>query len=172
MSEGKPHEGNGDTQEFKVLRGPEGVNERTEFELVGDYRLSVRAEFQHPIELRLGRDDETPTFFLVRQPARDSWRRWDYAVVQPEVVRAHPGRGWVEGSVDVIAYLGRGLSPQFELGQSVSRHHCMVAEHDTEDERFVEIENWGRNGMRVLVHPDDFVDIQPFERDADMWPDS
>lgn len=167
-----PQEHVGDTQEFEALRSPEGVEERREFELVGNYRLSVRDEFREPIELRLGRDERTPTFYLVRRPSTLHLpHRWDYAVVQPEVVRAYPGRGWVESSEVVVAHLGRGLSPEFELGPDVSRHHCLIARHDTDDRTVLEIENWGRNGLRVLAHPDDLVGVEPFERESGMWPD-
>lgn len=71
----------------------------------------------------------------------------------------------------MVAHLGRGVSPQFEFGPDVSRHHCLIYTHDTDDETVLEIENWGRNGLRALVHPEDLAGVAPFEWESGMWPD-
>ena len=178
MSKSNPvGEGHGDTHEFEALRSPEGVDQRTEFELVGNYRLNLRHDFREPIELRLGRDERTPTIYIVRRHSRLMIAdHWDYGVVQPDVIRAYPGRGWVKENSDaIVANLGRGISPQFELGPDVSRHHCLIGCSVADQGTFIEIENWGRNGTRVLVHPDDLAreikQVEPFEPGPGMWPD-
>jgi hypothetical protein len=160
MSKGKvSSEQSADTQEFDAVRLIEGVDERTEFELVGNRRIQVKLEFEHPIELRVGRDEQTPICYLVRNP----WHlgRGGYAVVQPEVVRSHPGRGWIEfGGVGKrqLGKVGRLVSPELELGPDVSRRHCLIATTKLDEcGEIVEIENYGRNGLRVLVHPDDLT---------------
>lgn len=161
MSEGKPkREPGSDTQEFEAVRLREGVDARTEFELVGNYRLFVAPDFQHPIELRLGRDEQTPTCYLIPKP----WNRkyGEFVIVQPDVFRADRRRGWVEfgGSHESLAVLGRLVSPQFELGPDVSRRHCLVAVGTSPvdgNSDVLEIESYGRNGLRVSVHPDDIV---------------
>ena len=178
MSKGKSGvESNGDTQEFEAIRPPEPVVERTEFELVGNYRVQVKPEFQHPIELRLGRDERTPTFYLIQYPTH-RLPIPTYALSQPEVIRTCPGRGWVEFGrpaveMESLVQVGRGISPQFELGPDVSRRHCLVSSWGTSEvdgnTDVVEIENYGRNGLRVLMHPDDMEGVpHPFDP-TDAW---
>lgn len=159
MSEGRP---SSDTQEFEAIRFEKGVDARTEFEMVGNYRLLVAPDFQHPIELKLGRDEQTPACFLIPKP----WNRKfsnEYVVVQPEVFRADCQRGWVELGDAVMANhvgLGRLVSPQFEFGPDVSRRHCMVAIGTSPvdgNSGILEIESYGQNGLRVSVHPDDLA---------------
>ena len=70
-------------------------------------------------------------------------------------------------------HLGRGISPQFELGPDVSRQHCLLAANGISevdgDSNVLEIENYGRNGLRVLVHPIDLEgDVHPFDP-KDAW---
>ena|SRR4249920_3212122 len=162
MSEGQPpREPGSDTQEFKAVKLVEGVDARTEFELVGNYRLLVKPDFQHPVELRLGRDEQTPTCYLIPKP----WNRKygdQYVIVQPDVFRADRRRGWVEfgtGSTNHVG-LGRLVTPQLDLGPDVSRRHCLVAIGTSPvdgNSDVLEIESYGRNGLRVSVHPDDIV---------------
>ena len=168
------HEQPGDTQGFEALSSTEGVEERKEFELLGNYQAQVKEEFQHPIELRLGRDERTPTLYVVRHPSHRVSAP-TYAVIQPEVVRAYPGRGWVEFKRwdEAVVQLGRGVSPQFELGPDVSRRHCLLAANGISEidglSNVLEIENYGRNGLRILVHPDDLEgDVRPFDP-KDAW---
>jgi hypothetical protein len=157
----------GDTQEFELIRPAEPVIERTEFELHGHQRVPVRVDFREPIELRLGRDEQTPTCYLIRYPSHFD-RKDSFAIIQPDTVRRYPGRGWIEPKCDLIK-LGREVSPRFEFGPDVSRMHCLVAETDTregETAKAIEIENYGRNGLRVLAHPDDLMgDAEPFMPD-------
>jgi hypothetical protein len=162
MSEGKPQrEPSSDTQEFEAIRRAERVDARTEFEMVGNHRLFVKPDFQHPVELRLGRDEQTPTCYLIPKP----WnRKYDeqYVILQPDVFRADRRRGWVEvgtGSTNHVG-LGRLVSPQFDLGPDVSRRHCLVAVGTSPvdgNSDVLEIESYGQNGLRVSVHPDDIV---------------
>lgn len=170
MSEGKPRgERHGDTQEFELIRPPEGMVERTEFELTGHQRVPVKVDFREPIELRLGRDEQTPTCYLIRNPSHLG-REGDFAIVQPEVVRKYPGRGWVEPNLVDLIKLGREASPRFEFGPDVSRMHCLVAKTTAREgvAEAIEIENYGRNGLRVLVHPDDLVaEAESFEPSPD-----
>jgi hypothetical protein len=164
MSEGQPRRepDSGDTQEFEAIKLAEGVDARTEFEMVGNYRLLVTPDFRHPIELKLGRDEQTPACYLIKKP----WNRKfsnEYIIVQPEVFRADSRRGWVElGDAAMTNHVGLGrlVSPQFELGPDVSRRHCMVAIGTSlvdGNSDVLEIESYGRNGLRVSVHPDDTV---------------
>lgn len=161
-----PHEHHSDTQELQVVRPlEEGVHERTEFELVGNHRLPIKVDFQHSIELRLGRGEQTPPCYLIRYPSHLEHEA-TFAVVQPDIVRRSPGRGW--GTVggrrgDNLLRLGRTVSPQFEFGPDVSRHHCLVTTERAEIDGLLEIETYGRNGVRVLMHPDDLAgEIETF----------
>lgn len=175
MSEGSSqHEHHGDTQEFEGLRSPEGVEGRKEFELFGNYQVQIKEEFQHPIELRLGRDERTPMLYLVRYPSHRASAP-TYVLTQPDVIRSCPGRGWVElrRFQEAVAQIGRGISPQFELGPDVSRRHCLVAANGISEvdgnSNVLEIENYGRNGLRVLLHPDDLEgELHPFDP-VDAW---
>jgi hypothetical protein len=167
MSEGKSSpERYGDTQEFEALRSPEGVVERKEFELFGHQRLPIRIDFTEPIELRLGRDEQTPACYLIRNLSHLSHDT--FAIIQPETVRRYPGRGWATPRFSLIK-LGREASPQFELGPDVSRMHCLVAPYDAREGEVaeaLEIESYGRNGLRILVHPDDLAgEIERFTPD-------
>jgi hypothetical protein len=160
MSEGKPQrEPGSDTQEFETIRRAERVDARTEFELVGNYRLLVTPDFKHPIELRLGRDEQTPACYLIKKP----WNRErsdEYVILQPDAFRADRRRGWVELDSRRMAKLGRLVSPQFELGPDVSRRHCLLAVGTSPvdgNSDVLEIESYGQNGLRVSVHPDDIV---------------
>lgn len=166
MSEGQP---SSDTQEFEVVKRVEGVGTRTEFELIGNYRLPIKADFQHPVELRLGRGARTPACYLIRNPSPFE-DEGPFAVVQPDVVRRSPGRGWatVGGrfGVETLLRIGRDASPQFELGPDVSRQHCLITVERLREDSLLEIETYGRNGVRVLVHPDDMAgEIESFNPD-------
>jgi hypothetical protein len=178
MSEGQP---SSNTQEFEAIRLEEGVDARTEFEMGGNYRLLITPDFRHPIELKLGRDEQTPSCFLIPKP----WNRKfsdEYVIVQPEVFRADRRRGWVElGDAVMTSHVGLGrlVSPQFELGPEVSRRHCMVAIGASPVDgrsHVLEIESYGQNGLRVSVHPDDLVQgmtvpsIEAFDpAEQDTW---
>lgn len=82
MSEGKSSsERHGDTREFELIRPAEPIIERTEFELHGHQRIPVRVDFREPIELRLGRDEQTPLCYLIRYPSHRGYEQW--GVVQP-----------------------------------------------------------------------------------------
>jgi hypothetical protein len=160
MSEGKPQrEPSSDTQEFEAIGRAERVDARTEFEMVGNHRLFVAPDFKHPIELRLGRDEETPACYLIPK----LWNRErgaEYVIVQPDVFRADRRRGWVQFGSGSMAKLGRLVSPQFELGPDVSRRHCLLAVGTSPvdgNSDVLEIESYGRNGLRLSVHPDDIV---------------
>jgi hypothetical protein len=168
MSEGQP---SFETQEFEAVRPVEGVHERREFELVGNYRLPIKVDFKHPIELRLGRDEQTPTCYLIRNPSPFE-DEGPFAVVQPDVVRRSPGRGWatVGGpesrgfGIEKLLRIGREVSPQFDLGADVSRHHCLITVERAKEDGLLEVETYGRNGVRVVVHPDDLAgEIEPFD---------
>lgn len=163
----KPRPDRGETEDFAAVRPPEELRERKEFELIGHYRLTVREDFRRPIELRLGRDERSPICYLV------PYTRWSFAVIQPETHQADASRGLAttEGHSAYIA-LGREASPELALGPDVSRRHCLVAEHDSDEHgRTLEIENYGRNGTRILVDPRDvLIDPVPFEP-IDTWPD-
>jgi hypothetical protein len=164
MSEGKARsERHGDTQEFEALQPPERTFERREFELAGSQQVTAWGEFTHPIELRLGHDEQTPLCYIVWYPSRDS-RLNTYAVVQPEVAYERQGQGWCEIDWRTAAKLGREVSPQFRLGPDVSRRHCRVASTNQEEGRIIEIENYSRNGLLVAMHPDDvFREVEPFD---------
>lgn len=171
MSEGpKSCEPSSDTQEFQAVQLVEGVDARTEFEIVGNYRLPIKADFQHPVELRLGRDGQTPTCYLIRNPTPFEDEGL-FAVVQPDVVRRSPGRGWatvggpaVSGGIEKLLRIGREVSPQFELGPDVSRHHCLITVERVDEDDLLEVETYGRNGIRVVVHPDDVAgEVESFD---------
>jgi hypothetical protein len=67
MSEqGGSHEGEADTQEWEARRKPEGIYERTEYELVGKTGIPLKLDFKHEVELRLGRDDRPADTYLVK----------------------------------------------------------------------------------------------------------
>jgi len=155
------------TQEFTAIERTEDVDVRTEFEIVGNYRLPIKADFQHPVELRLGRDADTPTCYLVRNPSPFE-DEGPFAVVQPDVVRRSPGRGWatVGGrfGMETRLKIGRDVSPQFDLSPDVSRLHCLITVERMHEADLLEVETYGRNGTRVLVHPDDIAgEIEPFD---------
>jgi|GEM_PF-2392135 len=172
MSEGQSRRepGSGDTQEFEAVRLEEGVDARTEFELTGNYRLPIKTDFKHPIELRLGRDEQTPTCYLIRNPSPFE-DEGPFAVVQPDVVRRSPGRGWAtvggpdgRGLTEKLLRIGREASPQFDLGPDVSRHHCLVTVERAKEDDLLEVETYGRNGVRIVVHPDDVAgEVEPFD---------
>jgi hypothetical protein len=171
MSKGQTSssERHGDTQEFEPIRPPEDVVERKEFDLPGHQRVPVRVDFSEPIELRLGRDEGTPTCYLIRRASHLD-RKGTFAIVQPDTVRRYPGRGWVEPNLVDLIKLGREASPQFEFGPDVSRMHCLVAKTIAREgiEEAIEIENYGRNSLRVLVHPCDLLaEVEPFTPSKD-----
>jgi hypothetical protein len=161
-----------DTQEFEAIRSVEGTHKRTEFELVGNYRLPIKVDFQHPIELRFGRDDQTPTCYLIRNPTPFE-HEGPFVLVQPDVVRRSPGRGWAtlggptpDGLTKDLLRVGRAVSPQFDLGPDVSRHHCLITIECAKDYDLLEVETYGRNGVRVLLHPGDLAGkIDSFDPD-------
>lgn len=143
---------------------PEGSLERQEFQLIGNCRISAKGKFKHPIEVKLGTDEQTPTCYIIRYPSHQS--HFDsYAVVQPEVACDQQGQGWAEFSMlESATALGRELSPQFRLGPEVSRRHCLVRLSVQEKGDLIEIDNFGRNGLRVGMHPDDLArQIEPFD---------
>ena len=145
-----------DTQEFEAV--PERARERKEVELTGYTRIVVKADFRHPIELHFGQDERTPILYLLRNPSPRRIAEVPYVLVQPDTVS--PEGGWVEfgAPARVLTKIGRHASPEFELGPEVSRMHCLIAEHTGDHDRpELEIENYGRNGSRVLVHPDDLL---------------
>jgi hypothetical protein len=96
--------------------------------------------------------------------------------MQPAALQVHAEWGWEHHPSGVVK-LGRKVSPQFVLGPDVSRHHCLLGYVDTssdliEDGRAFEIENYGRYGTTVLIHPDDMVEgIETFDP-AELWPES
>jgi len=171
MSEGQSsRRHHSDTQEFEPV--PERPQERKRVELTGYSRIAVKADFRHPIELHFGQDERTPIIYLLRNPSPRRIAEVPYVLVQPDTVS--PEGGWAEfGAPDrVLSKIGRHASPQFELGPEVSRMHCLIAEHDGDDDRpELEIENYGRNGTRVVVHPDDLLreveEFTPGDEDLD-----
>jgi hypothetical protein len=159
----------GDTQEFEAIPSPEDVVERREFDLIGHQRVPVRIDFSEPIELHLGRDAGTPSCYLIRRPSRLD-RNGVFAVVQQKLFAENPGRGWVEPNLVDLIKLGREASPEFEFGPDVSRMHCLIAKTVQREgfEEALEIENYGRHGLRVLVHPEDLLgEVESFEPSED-----
>jgi hypothetical protein len=159
----------GATQEFEAIHPPENVVERKEFDLVGHQRVPVRIDFSEPIELRLGRDAGTPSCYLIRRPSRLD-RNGVFAVVQQKLFTENPGRGWVEPNLVDVLKLGREASPGFELGPDVSRMHCLIAKTVQREgfDEALEIENYGRNGLRVRVYPEDLLgEVESFEPSED-----
>jgi len=68
--------------------------------------------------------------------------------------------------VETLLRIGRDASPQFELGPDVSRQHCLITVERLREDGLLEIETYGRNGVRVLVHPDDMAgEIESFNPD-------
>ena len=154
----------GATVEFEAV--PEPLRERKEVKLTGHTRLVVKADFRHPIELNLGQDERTPVFYLLRNPSPRRIADIPYVIVQPDTVSTEGGWAEFGGPARVLTKVGRHASPQFELGPEVSRLHCLIAEHTGDfDLPELEIENYGRNGTRVLVHPDDLLREEAFTPD-------
>lgn len=161
-----------ETQQFEAVPSVEQIIERQEFELNGSLMATVKAEFRHPIELRFGCTDETPPCYLVRYPWTEAPQHQRYAVVQPEVIPSVDQRGWLEfgAGLNGGVRLGRGTSPEFGFAPDVSRKHCLMWETSNEEGCFIEIENYGRNGMRVIAHPDDLArKVEPFVREYELW---
>jgi hypothetical protein len=138
--------------------------------MAGSSRLPIKVDFKHPVEIRFGRDEQTPSCYLVRNPTRGEHES-PFVIMQPEVIRQSPDRGWAkvgDGEREMLLEIGRDLSPQFDLGPDVSRRHCLISIERVEDSGLVEVETHGRNGTRVIVHPDD-IGGEVESVDSDVW---
>jgi hypothetical protein len=125
-------EGIAGTAEWTIEGRPraEGIYERVEYDLVGPHRLQVKEDFEHPVEIRLGRDERTPSCYLVREPGNESpASESGFAVVQPSVVHgSQSGRGRCAPAYPLaVVEIGRAESPELVLGPDVSRQHCKIA---------------------------------------------
>lgn len=140
----------------------ESDNVPVEYELIGRQGLPVRLDFKHPVELKLGRDSQTSSCFLIDASVCPQLRA-EYIIAQPDVVRRDPARGWIPigGYYEKIVDLGREASPQLRLGPDVSREHCYVSISRT----LIDISTYGRNGTRILMWPSDLAaDVDEFNQ--------
>lgn len=131
---------------FRETALPDG---RSEFFLFGHWIALYHDP--EPIELRLGREPETPTCLIV-SASQVPQLGAEFVIVQPEVVSEDLTRGWIPlgGRHGQELRLGRQDSPALRLGPDVSRNHCMV----TVVELGIEIADDSGNGTVVIARPE------------------
>jgi hypothetical protein len=167
------HAEHGDTQEFKRLELEPGPG-RVEHQLVGFTRLSLWPDLEYPVELALGvgenlrldvRTDVTPEFVLRPVDRRDEEEGRSYVLLQPAVFGRKKGTAYLDELGGSAIRLGREDTECFDFADDVSRRHLLLRFRS----HSIEIENYGRNGTRVLVHPDDMLgEIEEFDS-TDTW---
>lgn len=143
-----------DTQEMRFVGSVERRATSVRFDLVGCDGVWVKKAFQFPIELCLSPAGSTKPIYLEHG---ERCRQLGAALVliQPEVVRLDPSRGWaaVGGRYESWVDVGREVSPQFELGADVSRDHATVSLN----EDCIDIATYGRHGLAIEMTPDDLA---------------
>jgi hypothetical protein len=119
----------------------------------GARRAIVRLDFEGPIDIVLasGRDHDRLTLVPGRVCEQLGAR---YILMQPEVVRADPSRGWLPlgGVHHYRLSIGRYDSPEFVFTSEVSRDHVDIFLTDED----IHITDGSRNGTDLLAPKGDF----------------
>lgn len=151
----------GETIEFEPVPPPEFVwveaNRADEVILWGGWGVD-------PVEIRLGQTTESSPLFL-EQAGRHTHKDLcdaagvdpDFAlvVIQPDVMAEDPRRGWAVIPSGGKVLIGRAATPQFRLGNDVSRKgHLEIENKKVENDHEVRIANQSRNPIKVRVDRD------------------
>lgn len=112
--------------------------------------IDGRSELVDQVELRFGRSPETPPCRLIRGlgiPQLDA----EWILVQPDVVRRDPARGWLPlgGRFLGSAVVGRAYTPMFEFGADVSREQLRIGA--SEHGQLELSDHTSRNGTTMVV---------------------
>lgn len=159
------------TIEFEAISEHERAAGRRTYELTTSDEdvpsLVIRADFVGVVELRLGRTSDTSPCYLVRGEVCPQLAA-DYIVVQPDVMRQDPTKGWVPigDTYPGDVCLGRRLTPQLRLGPDVSRDHCYIGWSRTMASTskvpwLMITDGSGRNGTRVTADEADVFSWDP-----------
>ena len=148
----------GETIEFEPVPPPEfiwvEVNRADEVLLWGGW--------PPPVEIRLGQTTDSSPLFLDQGRAYEEVceaagvdPNFALVVVQPDVMAEDPRRGWAIIPQGEKVRIGRAVTPQFRLGNDVSRNHLEIENNKWEDpDHVVRIANEDRNPIKVRVDRD------------------
>lgn len=119
----------------------------------GARKALVRLDFVGPVDIVLASDSGYDRLALVHGRVCEQLGA-QYILMQPEVVRADPSRGWLPlgGSHSDRVSIGREDSPAFMFTAEVSRDHADILLTD-EDIRIID---GSRNGTDLLAPESDF----------------
>lgn len=150
----------GETIEFEPIPPPEYV--WVDASRADEVFLAGICEY--PVEIRVGQTTETSPLLL-----DEGWHYEElceaagvepnlaYVLVQPDVMKENPERGWIIIPSGETVSIGRGETPQFRLGKEVARKGHLEIENNgrrPQTEREVRIAVHGSNPVKVRVKND------------------
>lgn len=150
----------GETIEFEPIPPPEYVW----LEATNEAEIELEGLCEYPVELRIGQTGETRPFLLDQGSAYRELcdaagvdPTLTYVLVQPDVMKKDPRRGWAVIPYGETISIGRAETPQFQLGGDIAREEHMQIENmerRPHSNKIMRIEAGGDNPVKVRVKSD------------------
>lgn len=140
-----------ETVEFEAIAEPEIPRRRETYELrlPDENDLELRLDFEGVVRIDLGRTAESSPVYLVHGAVCPQLGA-EFIVVQPDVVREDPAKGWdrLPNWAGIDLSLGRDSTPWLRLGPDVTREgHLYIYMRDAG----LDLVDESKNGTRVTV---------------------